>query len=66
MRLKKLRGEKVREYRRKEGKKREGAGKAFPIALRQSTVPLLDLSDKPWLFQALQPQEHSRGVHTRV
>ena len=29
--------------------RREGAGKAFPIALRQSTVPLQDLSDKQWL-----------------
>lgn len=44
----------MREYRRREGRKREGAVEAFPIALRPSTVPFLDLSDKQWLFQALQ------------
>lgn len=51
----------MREYREREGKKRgrEGVKKAFPIALRQSTVPLLDLSDKQWLFQAPQRQNRS-------
>lgn len=48
---------KVREYSGREGRKREGVRKAFPIALRQSTVPLLDLSDKRWLFQVLQQPE---------